>query len=111
MAGMWELPHLKATATDTSRLLLSLRHSITTTNYHVSILRFAPEEELLLPKHRARKWIAAEMLSDLPLTGLARKALKRLELLPGTASSAPPAKTNEAADPKLLFPWPDLVAE
>jgi hypothetical protein len=51
------------------------------------------------------------MLSDLPLTGLARKALKRLELLPGTASSAPPAKTNEAADPKLLFPWPDLVAE
>lgn len=78
MAGMWELPHLDPAAADSDRLLLSLRHSITTTNYQVGILRFAPEEARLLPRHGTRKWVKAEGLPGLPLTGLARKALKRL---------------------------------
>ncbi|HTZ88732.1 MAG TPA: A/G-specific adenine glycosylase [Alloacidobacterium sp.] len=92
MAGMWELPHLEATAADSNRLLLSLRHSITTTNYQVSILRFAPEEEQQLQKSRMRKWIKAEALPNMPLAGLARKTLKRLGLLPGTAPSALPIR-------------------
>lgn len=80
MAGMWELPHLDASAAeDRGRLLLSLRHSITTTNYRVGILRYAPEETRLLPRHGTRKWVKAEDLPALPLTGLARKALKRLQ--------------------------------
>jgi A/G-specific adenine glycosylase len=111
MAGMWELPHLEAIASDADRLLLSLRHSITTTNYQVSILRFAPEEEPLLPGHRARKWTKIETLPDLPLTGLARKALKRLDLLPGVTSSASPARTKEAAAPELLLSLARSVAE
>jgi A/G-specific adenine glycosylase len=89
MAGMWELPHLDTPAEEEDRLLLSLRHSITTTNYQVSILRFAPDKELLLPKHRARKWTKAEELPYMPLTGLTRKTLKRLGLFPVAPSARP----------------------
>ncbi len=103
MAGMWELPHLEATAFDENRLLFSLRHSITTTNYQVSILRFAPEEEQGLPEHATRMWMKAEALPSLPLTGLARKALKRLGLLSGTASTILPAKASASDTSKLLF--------
>ncbi len=103
MAGMWELPLLQSTESDPNRLLLSLRHSITTTNYQVSILSFAPEEEKRLPKHATRKWIKAQDLPNLPLTGLARKALKRLHILPGNAPTTLPAKASAIA-PKLLFP-------
>src|SRR5262249_1322930 len=81
MAGMWELPHLEATAADPARLILSLRHAITTTNYQVSILSFAANEQSLLPTHKARKWFNAKDLPDLPLTGLARKTLKRLHII------------------------------
>ena len=100
MAGMWELPHLETTEADASRLLLSLRHAITTTNYQVSILSFAPEEEQQLPRHKTRRWIKAEVLPTLPLTGLARKALKRLNLLPGKNPNSKAPTTIE----KLLFP-------
>jgi A/G-specific adenine glycosylase len=103
MAGMWELPHLEPTEADPNRLLLSLRHSITTTNYQVSILSFAPDEEKGLPKHATRKWIKAEDLPKLPLTGLARKTLKRLHILPENASTLLPAKAHAIA-PRLLFP-------
>lgn len=107
MAGMWELPHLDIAAAAPERLVLSLRHSITITNYQVSILRFAPEEERLLPKHKTRKWTKSEALSSLPLTGLARKTLKRLGLFTASSSMIPPAKTP-AVTPKLLFPASDL---
>ncbi|MGC1297939.1 MAG: A/G-specific adenine glycosylase [Alloacidobacterium sp.] len=90
MAGMWELPHLETPAEEEDRLLLSLRHSITTINYQVSILRFAPDKELLLPKHRTRKWTKAEELPNMPLTGLTRKTLKRFGLFP----EAPPARPS-----------------
>lgn len=103
MAGMWELPHLEAAAADLNRLILSLRHSITITNYQVSILSFAANEQSLLPNHKARRWTKAEDLPNLPLTGLARKALKRLHILPGNTSIISPAKAP-AGTSKLLFP-------
>lgn len=100
MAGMWELPQVELDAPDEDRLLFSLRHSITTTNYQVSVLSFAPQELSLLPGHQARKWIRGEALSDLPLTGLARKTLKRLGLLPEII----PGPVNRATAIKQLFP-------
>jgi len=103
MAGMWELPHIEAPEADANRLLLSLRHSITTTNYQVSILRFAAEEQSRLPRNKARKWIKADALHNLPLTGLARKTLKRLGLLLGNVPTSIPAKAS-VMTPKLLFP-------
>jgi A/G-specific adenine glycosylase len=103
MAGMWELPQVEAAEGDTKRLLLSLRHSITITNYQVSILSFRPEEEHLLPKHTIRKWVKADALAALPLTGLARKTLKRLGLLSGNALTGFPAKASSLTASKLLF--------
>jgi len=100
MAGMWELPQIDPNVADQTRLLFSLRHSITTTNYRVSILSFAPQELPLLPKHQARKWVKAEALPALPLTGLARKVLKRLGLLSETA----PPFVNRATAIRPLFP-------
>jgi A/G-specific adenine glycosylase len=90
MAGMWELPQVENEATN--RLLFNVRHAITTTNYNVSILHFEPEEKRLLPRSKAvRKWMEAGQLPELPLTGLARKVLRRIRVLPetGSASSFP----------------------
>lgn len=78
MAGMWELPLVEA---DADRLLLSVRHSITTTNYRVSILHFEENEADLLPRRKAeRQWVKAAELASLPLTGLARKVLRKLHI-------------------------------
>ena len=92
MAGMWELPQVEGFDTSSDRLLLNVRHSITTTNYYVSILHFLPDEEHLLPRRKMRKWVPIEELPALPLTGLARKVLKRLRVLPGHASGSTPAQ-------------------
>jgi A/G-specific adenine glycosylase len=84
MPGMWELPpvdpdeHLHP-----SRELLAVRHSITQTNYYATITKYSPEEfKGLAGKRETRRWVAATELESLPLTGLARKVLKRLAILP-----------------------------
>jgi hypothetical protein len=51
--------------------LLSLRHSITVTDYSVR-LRDCEAENL------AGKWVPISRLPSLPLTGLARKILRRV---------------------------------
>jgi A/G-specific adenine glycosylase len=88
MAGMWELPEVEGFDPKSERLLLNVRHSITTTNYYVTVLHFLPEEEHLLPERATRKWVRTQDLTGLPLTGLARKVLKRLRVLPGYASTS-----------------------
>ena len=90
MAGMWELPQVENFDANSERLLLQVRHSITVTNYSVSVLHFLPEEERMLAKRKTRKWVDREDLTGLPLTGLARKVLKRLRVLPSHASGAAP---------------------
>jgi A/G-specific adenine glycosylase len=95
MAGMWELPEVESHAED--RILLSVRHAITTTNYIVSVLRFEPDEKSLLPQRRAvRKWVASSHLHELPLTGLARKVLKRTRILPAHTADAVSEAKREA---------------
>jgi A/G-specific adenine glycosylase len=73
MPGMWELPRLSPSH-DASPLIV-LRHSITVTDYAVRVL------ELTSPDEREGRWIAASRLPSLPLTGLARKILRRVEML------------------------------
>jgi A/G-specific adenine glycosylase len=69
MPGMWELPQSDLPADD---VFLKLRHSITTTDYLVLVSRGeAPKAQ------RTR----LDQLHSLPLTGLARKILKRAELI------------------------------
>ena len=81
MAGMWELPSAPESA-NLDRTLVTLRHAITVTNYTVSILGYSAEEAVSLPSAAAAVWVPVDQLPELPLTGLARKALKRMKLWP-----------------------------
>jgi A/G-specific adenine glycosylase len=67
MAGMWELPEM--VKTNGQLPFLRLKHSITTTDYTVSV--FAGESE-------AGKWVPLKSAEKLALTGLTRKILRAL---------------------------------
>jgi A/G-specific adenine glycosylase len=83
MPGMWELPEVTMFEGDQERVELTLRHAITITNYQVRVLRFAEQEaNLRFPTgQNLRQWARSSELSTLPLTGLARKVLQRLQIM------------------------------
>jgi A/G-specific adenine glycosylase len=72
MPGMWELPVHKANKNGTP--LLTVRHAITTTDYTVSVFQ-GPASA------RGGRWVSLRSVEKLPLTGLTRKILRKLELL------------------------------
>jgi A/G-specific adenine glycosylase len=74
MAGMWELPET-LNRNGASNPLFTLRHSITVTNYTVKVWRCNTASPL------SGKWIPVGRLKQLPLTGLARKILRRAAML------------------------------
>lgn len=74
MAGMWELPEIAAPA-DHAKPMLTVRHSITVTDYTVRVWNCGP------PGAIPGEWIACRRLPKMPLTGLARKALRRAQVL------------------------------
>ncbi len=73
MPGMWELPGSVA-VNGAGSPWLTLRHSITVTDYTVRVWRQPAASA-------AGRWIALERLEKTALTGLARKILRRVELL------------------------------
>ena len=75
MPGMWELPLLRRGELKGKIPVLKLRHSITTTDY--SILVFSGKSK----RHTGAAWVAHGAVHRLPLTGLARKILRKIELL------------------------------
>jgi A/G-specific adenine glycosylase len=76
MAGMWELPELDEEPDEDPALIV--RHSITNTNYYVRIYRVTEESAQLKNRSAARAWVRGKRLEETPLTGLARKVLKRM---------------------------------
>jgi A/G-specific adenine glycosylase len=70
MPGMWELPSVEDGATMGCTPLLTLRHSITTTDYVVRV--FAAKGNV---RSRGR-WVLLAAAERLPLTGLTRKILR-----------------------------------
>ena len=82
MPGMWELPEVALQNTD--RAEITLRHAITVTNYRVHVLSLsqAEAEHRWAARRYPRKWAKPSDLVTLPLTGLARKVLQRLQLMP-----------------------------
>jgi A/G-specific adenine glycosylase len=74
MPLMWDLPALAARPE--TEPALKLRHSITTTDY--AVLVFA-DRGRRVPGGR---WVPLPGMERMALTGLARKILSRLELLP-----------------------------
>jgi A/G-specific adenine glycosylase len=71
MPGMWELPVCKANG---GTPLLTVRHAITTTDYTVSVFKGSASI-------RGGRWVNLRSVEKLPLTGLTRKILRKLELL------------------------------
>lgn len=72
MAGMWELPEDTDPRGSTSTVF---RHSITNTNYVVSV-----RERSVQPPGKG-KWMRVEALHEVALTGLARKILRHAGML------------------------------
>ena len=86
MPGMYELPPLPMDAVQGREPMLRLRHAITNTNYYVQIFAAqGPEDSGLRRAIPASKsdlhWVLTKQLGSLPLTGLARKALQRLDVM------------------------------
>jgi A/G-specific adenine glycosylase len=95
MAGMLELPGLPLDVTEGREPALRLRHAITTTNYYVQIFTEsvvsdggtgepAVEHSLVeqIPAAKAvLDWVPTSRLVQLPLTGMTRKALRRLQVI------------------------------
>jgi A/G-specific adenine glycosylase len=97
MAGMWELPEMVGPVLGAGKqqvpparfasrrndnqnesdspLWFTLRHSITVTDYTVCVWRMAA------PPHAGGKWVPVEKLARLALTGLARKTLRKAEIV------------------------------
>jgi A/G-specific adenine glycosylase len=85
MPGMWELPEmagseipreLKLTRNDKIEgEILTLRHSITVTDYTVRVKRAS------VPVGTAGKWVSKDRIESLPLTGLARKILRAAKII------------------------------
>jgi A/G-specific adenine glycosylase len=73
MPGMWELPELAGTNGSTA--CLTLRHSVTVTDYVVRVVRTADPEGL------NGRWVRKSKVTTLPLTGLARKVLRAAKII------------------------------
>jgi A/G-specific adenine glycosylase len=74
MPGMWELPELSS-ANGTGEPYLTLRHSITVTDYLVKVSRGAA------PDGSGGRWVPRARITNLPLTGLARKILRAAQVI------------------------------
>jgi A/G-specific adenine glycosylase len=74
MAGMWELPEIAGQGL-AAESWLRFRHSITVTDYLVRVRQGASPAEV----HGT--WIKKSRIASLPLTGLARKILRKAELI------------------------------
>ena len=96
MPNMWELPLIKEGQESEDMLLLTVRHSITTTNYYVTVYGLTVNEQKLLARPVGeRAWVPVMDLLEQPLTGLTRKILKRLRVMPGYSGSRPTLDLNE----------------
>jgi A/G-specific adenine glycosylase len=86
MPGMYELPPLPQDAVQGREPVLRLRHAITNTNYYVQIFAArGPQDRGLRRAVPAAKndlrWVRTSRLAEIPLTGLARKSLQRLDVM------------------------------
>jgi A/G-specific adenine glycosylase len=88
MAGMWELPEVAESVAGTGKKQIptcarndkgsfTVRHSITVTDYTVQVWRGTA------PQRNDGKWVRIDTLSRVALTGLARKILRKAEILAG----------------------------
>jgi A/G-specific adenine glycosylase len=101
MPGMYELPPLPLDAGGDElshrEPLMRVRHAITNTNYYAKIYApMGPSDQALrraVPLAKADlHWVNTSTLGGLPLTGLARKVLQRLDVMAVKPLRAPEAE-------------------
>ena len=89
MPGMWELPSLKDAVVPEGELRMTVRHAIMQVNYYVRIRTvFEDDAAELTVAGGERRWVLLSEADQLPLTGLARKVLKRTHLLLGATGTS-----------------------
>ena len=74
MPGMWELPSCEAVGS-TDEVLFSVRHSITVTDFNVRVIAGKG-----IPACGGT-WVKTSRLGGLPLTGLAKKILRKARII------------------------------
>ena len=74
MPGMWELPEINGEGAQ-GQPSLTLRHSITVTNYIVHVVTCPAQNESV------GHWMEKKRLPQLPLTGLTRKILRQAQVI------------------------------
>ena len=75
MPGMWELPVATHSEPDDASTSLTLRHSITMTDYTVRVTQSPVQSGT------TGRWVRKDQIARLPLTGLARKILRRAQVI------------------------------
>lgn len=75
MAGMWELPALAPEAVNGEPPLLRVRHSITDTDYRVTVHATSGASQ---KAERDVRWFTPAQYERLALTGLTRKILRKI---------------------------------
>jgi len=96
MPAMYELPPLPLEAVEGREPVLRVRHSITNTNYYVQVYAVRHHEmnggsqsrleayslrRAIADADRDLHWVRTSRLAGLPLTGLGRKILQRLQVM------------------------------
>lgn len=116
MAGMYELPPLPLDAASDEMTgrepLLRVRHAITNTNYYARIYApMGPSDKALrraVPIAKADlHWVRTSTLSQLPLTGLCRKVLQRLDVMPVRLPRTPKLEEQPPAKQPRIAPIVD----
>lgn len=102
MPGMYELPPLPQDAIQGREPILRLRHSITNTNYYVQVYAaHGPQDRGLRRAIPAAKddlhWMRTSHLPSVPLTGLARKVLQRLDVMEVRLPRLPDTSTSRTS--------------
>jgi A/G-specific adenine glycosylase len=79
MPNMWELPNIQLRKNNVRAIIFSVSHSITATNYTVHVV--GPRTGAARSDHNSGTWVSMARISHIPLTGLARKILRRAEII------------------------------
>jgi A/G-specific adenine glycosylase len=74
MPGMWELPEIPS-ANGSRVAWITVRHSVTTTDYLVRVVKGRA------PERTQGSWVRVSRLAELPLTGLTRKILRSAKVI------------------------------
>jgi len=77
MAAMWELPPFPESRRNGNPRVMRLRHSIINTDYEVLV--FSAGRDAAQASQNNLRWFSRRQWERLPLTGLARKVLRRVE--------------------------------